>query len=307
MRTVAFIGNFEVPFSTESHHAYTWMQLGWNVIKLQENKTNGYEVANACKISDLLQWTHTHGWSFPGEKEMMSTIMHGSASQPKIPSFSYHLDKYFGIGSRENNYLDHPSFHLDYFFSTDGGNEEGWKQAGINHHWILPGVVEYGCKMGRSIDNIRVLFTGSVGYHSEYLFRPRMVEALKANYGESFQVRTGYREDALNDLYASATVCVGDHIFAGCPRYCSDRLFETIGRGGFIIYPETEGITETIPGLVTYKPQDIQDLIHKIDYFLDRDHEPERIERRNAAFEYVKQHGTYTNRLRQILEIMNLA
>lgn len=301
MKTIILIGNFEVNFSSESHYAWTFENcLGWKVIRLQENKTSSREVLLNCQNSDCLMWVHTHGWSFPGENEI-------TPENIKIPSFSYHLDKYFGIGSRENDYLAHPSFHLDYFFSTDGGNDEGWKQARINHHWILPGVVEYGCHLGSSSDYIPLLFAGSVGYHSEYPFRPKMVETLKANYGDKFQVRTGYREEALNNLYASAKVCVGDHIFSGAPRYCSDRLFETAGRGGFIIYPKTEGVTDKIPGLVTYEPQNIADLIRKIDYFLDAAHEDERIERRNASFNWVKTHGTYTHRLTEILKVMGLA
>lgn len=301
---IAFIGNFEVPYSTESHHAWTWRKLGHDVIQLQENRTSVGEVMRACDNADLFQWTHTHGWGIQGEADILHHV-----KERGTPSFSYHLDRYFGIGSRQADYLSHPSFHLDYFFSTDGGNEEGWKQAGVNHVYLPPGVVEYGTHMGVSSSGyaIPVLFCGSVGYHGEWPFRPAMVQALQRNYGPRFQVRNGVREEALNNLYASATVCVGDHIFAGCRHYCSDRLFETIGRGGFIIYPETEGVTESIPGLVTYHPQDIDDLIHKTDYYLDLAHEAERIERRDAAFQWVKTNGTYTNRLTSILQTMGLA
>jgi hypothetical protein len=294
---VVFIGNFDVPFSTESHHAWTWERLGHEVIKLQENRTCLWEIISACNQADLLSWTHTHGWHILCEEQIPSI---------HIPSFSYHLDRYFGIQNRESDYLSHPSFHLNYFFSTDGGNDDGWKRAGINHRYLPAGVVEYGCFLDNRPVDIPVLFTGSVGYHHEYAFRPAMVAALQANYGERFQVRTNVREKALNELYASARVCVGDHIFAGAPLYTSDRLFETVGRGGFLIYPDTPGVTDLIPGLVTYRPQDIQDLIAKIDYYLDPAHEQERLWRRDLAFNWVRQHGTYTNRLQEVLRVMNL-
>lgn len=301
MKTVAFIGNFDAVFCSESHYAWTFEnKLGWNVIRLQENRTSASEVIRHLEHADLFFWVHTHGWNIPDESRILEYV-----KERGIPSFSYHLDKYFGIPAREGDYLKHPSFHLDYFFSTDGGNDEGWRKAGINHVYMLPGVVEYGAYLGSPKEPIiDVLFTGSTGYHREYPFRPAMAAALAANYGPRFQVRTGVREQALNDLYASSRVCVGDHIFAGCPRYCSDRLFESVGRGAFLIYPDTPGITDKIPGLVTYKPQDIQDLIRKVDYFLDKAHEEERLERRNQAFEHVRQHGTYTNRLAKILEIV---
>lgn len=303
-RRLVFIGNFDVPWSSESHHTWTWEHIGWEVTRIQENRTNLSQILNSCRGASLLSWTHTHGpeWDFPGCS--MALVSH--LQEMKIPSFSYHLDRYFGIGSRQADYLKHPSFHLDYFFSTDGGNAEGWKAAGINHHYLPPGVVEYGAYMATPNEQIDVLFAGSVGYHAEYPFRPKMVEALRSNYGNRFQVRTGVREAPLNTLYASAKVIVGDHIFAGSPLYVSDRLFETVGRGGFIIYPDTPGITDLIPGLVTYKPQDVADLIQKIDYFLDSAHEAERIERRNEAHQWVKANGTYTVRLRQILAIMGL-
>lgn len=299
---IVFIGNHDVSFSTESHHAWTWRHMGHEVIQLQENRTSLSQILDACQRAQLLQFTHTHGWDFPGCS--MALVSH--LQEMKIPSFSYHLDRYFGIGSRQADYLKHPSFHLDYFFSTDGGNAEGWKAAEINHHYLPPGVVEYGAYMATPNEQIDVLFAGSVGYHAEYPFRPKMVEALRSNYGNRFQVRTGVREAPLNTLYASAKVIVGDHIFAGSPLYVSDRLFETIGRGGFIIYPDTPGITDLIPGLVTYKPQDVVDLIQKIDYFLDSAHEAERVERRHEAHQWVKANGTYTVRLRQILAIMGL-
>ena len=299
---IVFLGNFEVPFSTESHHAWTWEQMGHEVVRLQENRSTEGEVLLACEKNhtQIFQWTHTHGWpDFPAH--MVDNIR-----AMGIKSFSYHLDRYWGIGSRQADYLSHPSFHLDYFFSTDGGNDEGWASKGINHIYMPPGVVAYATHMGiPSSDNaVRVLFSGSVGYHLEYPFRPKMVETLQQNYGEHFKVRTGVREEALNNLYASAKVIVGDHIFAGAPLYVSDRLFETVGRGGFIIYPDTPGVTDKIPGLVTYRPQDTNDLIHKIDYYLDVAHEAERVERRNKAFEYVKAHGTYTNRLTEIQRIL---
>jgi hypothetical protein len=304
VKTVAFVGNFDVSYSTESHHAATYENyLGWRVIRFQQNRIEEDEIIDVLENQSiqLFAATHTHGWPCFS----MRTV--NNLRELNIPSYSYHLDKYFGIGSRQNEYLDHPSFHLDYFFSTDGGNEEGWKAKNINHRWLLPGVYEGETNYGRASDSrVPVLFTGSTGYHGEYPFRPKLVSALHSNYGENFKVVTGVRGQDLNDLYANATVIVGDHIFAGCPRYCSDRLFEVIGRGGFIIYPETQDVTEHIPGLVTYKPQDTQDLTHKIDYYLDKGHESERIERRNMAHEWCKKHGTYTVRLREILRIMGL-
>jgi hypothetical protein len=303
---VVLIGNFDAVFCSESHYAWTFEnKLGWQVTRMQENRTSASEVIGQCKGVDCVFWVHTHGWQIPEEHRIREYVMENN-----IPSFSYHLDKYFGIPDREGSYLAHPSFHLRRFFSTDGNNDDGWKKYGINHEWILPGCVEYGCYLGnhRGGFDIPVLFAGSVGYHSEYPFRPALVQGLSNHYGNRFQVVQGIREAELNNLYNSSRVVIGDHIFSGQPRYCSDRLFETLGRGGFIIYPRTEGITEELEkyGLVVYEPQNIDDLIKKTDYYLADEHQKERIERRNTLFEHVKNNHTYTHRLRQILQIMGL-
>ena len=298
---IVLLGNHSVNFSTESHHAWTWEKLGYQVIRLQEDRASEQDVLNACRGAQLWQWTHTHSFNSPVTLETVQRIR-----DMGVKSMSYHLDVYWGIGDRQGKYLEHPSFLLDFFFSTDGGNEEKWRQAGINHIYMPPGVVEYGAYLGSASDiSIPLLFAGSEFYHSEYPFRPALVQALRANYGDRFQVVNGVREDPLNQLYAKTRVVVGDHIFAGQPYYWSDRLPESAGRGAFIIYPRVAGLEEYIKhGLVTYEPQNSQDLINKIDYYLDIGHESDRIERRNSVHEYVKKTQTYTVHLQRILEIM---
>ena len=54
------------------------------------------------------------------------------------------------------------------------------------------------------------------------------------------------RGKELNDLYATAKVVVGDTLCKGFnyPYYFSDRLFETTGRGGFLIHPYIKGLED---------------------------------------------------------------
>jgi hypothetical protein len=221
-----------------------------------------------------------------------------------VKSFSYHLDLYFGLNlldRRDERTGQHPSWKVDHFFSTDGAHEAEYKARGVNHHYLPPGVVEYGCFKGdfKAEYASEIGFVGSIGYHPEYPWRADMVRQLRDHYGKRFRTYAGMREKALNDVYASIKVVVGDHCFAGMPRYWSDRLPETCGRGGFLLYPRTEGMT--IP-TATYNPQDFADLVAKIDYYLA--HEDERVAIRDAAFEHVKANDTYTNRLSEVLQVM---
>jgi len=301
---IVFIGNFSVPYSTESHHKWTWEKLGHEVVALQENKTTTDAVIAACQGAQVLQYTHTHGWDFGGSFPQLEMLE--KARNMGVKSFSYHLDLYWGLNKldrREDRIGEHPSWKVDYFFSTDGGNEEKYHSRGINHFWMPPGVVEYATHKGNFRQDLAsdVGFVGSVGYHPEYPFRKHLIDGLKQHYGNRFRVYSGLREEPLNDAYASIKVVVGDHCFAGVPKYWSDRLPETCGRGGFIVYPKTEGLM--IP-VLTYEAQNLSNLIETIDYSLS--HDEERVLTRNLAFDHVKNCDTYTHRLKEILQVMNV-
>lgn len=312
MTTIALLGNFQVPFSTESELRWTLeTRLGHSFVPLQENKVTTDEVVSTCQERSvkLFIWVHTHCWFMTGsfDQYRMLDLLRKSG----IKTASFHLDRFWGLNKadgREDRIGDHAFFRTDKFFSADGGNDEKWASRGINHVWLKAGVVERDCVLGRpSLQwGNQVVFCGADGYHSEYPFRTSMVNRLREIYGSNFRVYQGIRQQQLNDLYATAKVVVGDHCFAGQPRYCSDRLYETTGRGGFLIYPETEDITAEIPGLVTYKPQDINDLIKKVNYYLADENQTERIRKRSESHGWVKQNGTYTNRMIELLRTMEV-
>lgn len=302
---IAFLGNFGVPYSTESHHAWTWEKLGHHVTRLQEGRATTDEVLEACRGAQIFQYTHTHGWSTPGS--ILITEMLDRIHEMGVKSFSFHLDVYFGLEAwdhRDSLVGKHPSWKTQYWFSTVGSKDAEFKQRGVNHYFLPPGVVEYGCYEGKYEPSLAVDvgFAGSVNYHPEYPFRGQMVQTLQSHYGSRFRLFQGYREQNLNNLYASVKVMVGDHCFAGEPKYWSDRCPETCGRGGFIVYPRTEGLC--IPTAV-YEPQNVNDLIAKVDYYLA--HEAEREEIRKRCFLHTKMHDTYTVRLQEILKVMGLA
>jgi spore maturation protein CgeB len=103
----------------------------------------------------------------------------------------------------------------------------------------------------------------------------------------------------LNELYSSTKIVVGDS--QPSPHYWSNRLYETLGRGGFLLHPHTEGIeTEFEDGkhLVLYDRNDLQDLYDKIDYYLSHDNARETI--RRAGF--VKGKYTYKDRCRELMK-----
>jgi hypothetical protein len=297
-RRVAFLGNFAHSFCTESDLAWSLEHLGHEVIRVPEDKATLAELQASVCDADMFLWVHTHGWDSITTEEMLEfqAFLKGRG----IPSAFEHLDRYWGIPEREERIGIDPCWKCDYVFTADGGNDEGFLARGVNHYWMPPAVVERGVHHGFPRGDLRcdVAFVGAgAGYHPCYPFRTELLSFLQSRYGGRFKHVQGVREAQLNDVYASAKVVVGDSIFAGAPRYWSDRLPETTGRGGFLLYPQIEGMT--IP-CATYEPQCLRDLGDYIDSWLTMP--VSRREMVNMCMDHVRHNDTYTHRVKQILK-----
>lgn len=317
-RTVAVWGNHGPSFSTESELAWSFEHVGCKVLRFQEGETDPFVIIKTCRLehADLLLYIHTHGSIQPGTEDVFAALR---AAGTRLASF--HLDRFWGldaIDAREKCIGQHPLWKTDYVFTADGGNDAGFKERGVNHFWLPPAVVERGC-YDAAFDPryaFDVIFVGAKGYHPEYTFRTTLVDWLTNTYGARFAHFGGgdcggqrlmnkgatIREGELNTLYASSKIAVGDSCFAGARNYWSDRVPETLGRGGFLIHPKTEGLN--IPGLAVFNPADLNDLKEKIDYYLV--HDAERIAMRNMATAHVRANDTYTQRVRTILQAVGL-
>jgi hypothetical protein len=278
--------------------------MGHTVVELQENRVNASEVLAAAIKCDLFLWTHTHSFSTSGDMRGVLATLKASG----VPTAMLHLDLYWGIPAREQQIGRADFWGCADSFTADGNHQAEFAARNVRHHYLPPAVVERGCYRGqfRSEYAADVAFVGARQYHSEYPFRARLIAWLEQTYGHRFRyVGDGLREANLNSFYASTKILVGDCCFSGTPLYTSDRLYETVGRGGFILYPEIPGVS--IPGLVTFAPQNLHDLKEKIDYYLDPAHEAERVAKRYEATSHVWQHDTYTSRMNTLLDTVGLA
>jgi len=309
MATIAILGNHGCPFSTESELDWTLEHLGHRVVKLQENEITTDEVVAATRErgARLFIYVHTHGWGQVGtiSQEKMINEIRSSG----IKTASFHLDRYRGLNAldgREDRVGQHAFWKTDTVFTADGGNDDWFHSRGVSHVWLPPAVVERDCYFGKPQPHFAspLCFTGADGYHPEWPYRGLMCSRLKERYGSNFRIYQGIRQDDLNNLYASVKVVVGDSCFAGASKYWSDRVPEVLGRGGFLIFPKTPGLE--IPVLVTYNPGDINDLIKKIDYWLDEARDAERKEIVKKTQAHVAQNETYTNRMRFLLDYMEV-
>ncbi|MFH0902130.1 MAG: glycosyltransferase [Pseudomonadota bacterium] len=313
MMVIAYVGNFEARtpsgelFSTESHLSASLEQLGHTVVRLQENRVTAEQVAFRVRecAADLFLWTKTGEWLRGDREEMLRVI--------KCPTVAYHLDLYAGL-PRSANVDSEPWWRCKYVFTADGGSDDFWREHRINHYWAPPGVYGKECYLAEpGPERYDVIFVGSGknGYHPEWPYRKQLLDWLANTYGERFVLfgRGGelecVRGAALNQLYASAKVVVGDSLCLGFQhrRYWSDRVPETLGRGGFLIHPAVSGLEQFFRNrehLVTYDYGDFDGLKQTIDYYLAHDEERETI--RLVGHEEVKSRHTYANRMAWMLE-----
>lgn len=303
-RRVLYIGNFGPSFSTENHVGESLRELGVEVVKAQESDLTLEQLDGMARDVDLLLYTRT--WGLRGGDALRWI------TQLPIPTVSYHLDLYAGLSRGRDLRLD-PFWRTQHVFTPDGGSEAFFRAQGVRHHYLKPGVYGAECYLAKADPEFAadVCFVGSYDYHPEWPYRRRLVDFLSDTYGRRF-VKHGapescVRGDALNRLYASAKVVVGDSLCVGFdhPHYWSDRIYETLGRGGFMIHPYIFGLEEEFRDrehVVFYPFGDFAALRRLIDYYVKHDDEREAI--RRAGHARVKEGSTYVHRMRQMLGVL---
>ncbi|HUV11822.1 MAG TPA: glycosyltransferase, partial [Acidimicrobiia bacterium] len=231
-----------------------------------------------------------------------------------VVTASFHLDLYVGL-NRENTLDGDPFWETGFVFTPDGdpASEAIFAERGIRHVWSPPAVWQDECVMG-NVDaqfNQDVVFVGSYPYpHAEWAYRNTLVEWLRNTYGARFQRYGGgttvVRNMPLNDLYRTARVVVGDSLCPGFTKrnYWSDRLTETLGRGGALVWPEIPGVAEQgfVDGehLRIYQFGDFDQLHTIIDEMLADPEGTRAMAERGQAF--VLENHTYIQRMSALLE-----
>lgn len=322
---IAYIGNFKPPHSTENHVLRALRWHGHEVTPIQEDERGAYEQANnKAPRFDLVFWTRT-GWDWNriyGHDEGTQMAFEDQLNmlvkchEVRTPVIGFHLDRWFDLG-RESQ-LDEPFFLCDIVFTADGGNQDRFLDRAINHQPILPGVSMFECELGRWRQDFasNLAFVGSWQghYHTEHQHRHDLILWLKKNHRRdcAFWPKDGQpavRGAELRDLYRSVGLLIGDSCFAGTDKsygYISDRIPETLGRGGLLLHPRVPGVTDTIGGfvdgehLLCWNAYDWGELAAKIDWALTHTREAEEIAYNGRA--HVLAHHTYEVRVREVIE-----
>lgn len=307
---ITFVGNFEVSYSSENHHARSLEALGHEVIRLQEGQATGDQILAEALTSECLVFVHTHGWITEG---LPMAEVFNRLKEAGIPTLTYHLDLWMGI-ERQKDLESDPFYKtIGHFFTVDRLMADWFNEnTEVKGHYIAAGVFGEECVMltPQPVE-YDIIFVGSKGYHPEWQWRPQLIEWLHATYGNRFLHVGGdgdtgtVRGTALNQIYANAKIAVGDTLCLGFnyPDYFSDRLFECPGRGGFNLFPNIKGIEnyyEPDKEIALFEFGYFDALAKKIAYYLEHADEREAI--RVAGHKRTVAEHTYKHRWDQILK-----
>lgn len=313
---IAYLGNFEPEHSTENHVRQAWERSPHDIVAVQEGDPVALRnLTNQVKDFDLVLWTRTGSLAdrvgYRAQWELLA-----AADRAGVPTVGFHLDRWWGL-DREPMVWTEPFFRCSTVITADGGHQEEFAKVGVNHVWLPPAVSLTECELGDQNTRFssELTFVGSwrPGYHAEWTHRPELIAWLTRKYRNRIKFWPEFggeqiRGQNLRDLYASAKVVIGDScLVGGVTHYWSDRVPETIGRGGFLIHPFVEGIQEHfVPAehLVTWEIGKWQDLKFQIDRALADPTWRQEVARRGR--EHVIANHTYDVRVNEIIAIAGL-
>lgn len=319
---IMYEGNNIVPWCTELHIAESLRILGHEVVFVPTGSISTAELEQLIAREHPDLFLLTQPWGSPTATDRC--ILDCCRAQG-IPTAGFHLDLFWGLPEREQWVRGHtePLFDCDYLFTPDGDHQAEFAAAGVNHHWLPAGVFEpecYDAEPDPAWAGIKVAFVGSApnraggNYHTrEWPHRAQLVHQLDEWYGDQFlHVGNGgqvpfLRGDDLNRLYASVPVVVGDSCLTSPERvYTSDRLWESWGRGAFLIHPWVPKIEKLIGHRLPAWGVGDWDGLHDVieGALADPGH---REELRTTIAATVRARHTYTNRMQTMLCKLGLA
>lgn len=317
MTRVAYVGNFKPAHSTENEVKFALETLGVQVVCYQEDDWLAWNSLAEFEPGwfDFVLWTKTWEGDLDQERRVLVAVR-----AKGVMVVGYHLDRWWGL-DRQEQIFRHPFFtHTDLLCTADGGHDDEWRKAGIRHEWFPPAVSARHVGLAEA-DPMEypheIVFVGSYRtYHSEWPWRRAMIEALRKRYRRDgrfglYPMTPGsLRGEGLAKLYATAKVVIGDSCLAGSPRrYWSDRVPETVGRGGVLLHPWVEGLEDSYAFgsgyLWGYEADNVSSLFEVLDKALSMP-DDERALARSLGVECVGRSETYEHRMERLLALVGV-
>jgi len=293
---ILYLGNFKESWRTEVYVLKALEKLDIKVKKVQEGKS----VLPIIKRFKPDYFLYSKANNTPDLAEALDYC-----NENDIFSVCWLYDLYWGT-PREGEAREHIRFNADLVLDTDGGHDKMWRKFGVNHRVLRQGILREEAKIvapNRKYPE-DIVFIGS--NYKWWSYRGKLLKFLKNTYGNKFAHRgqnNEFRGKKLNELIASSKIVIGDSVYS--PKYWSNRVYETIGRGGFLIHPKVAHLErefEYYKCFVPYDPGNFEQLKEIIDYYLSHDEEREKI--KLAGYKYCVNNYTYKIRVNQLIKII---
>lgn len=201
----------------------------------------------------------------------------------------------------------------DYHFVPDSGTIPQWRKLNPNTFWLPQGLQDEVYDKPKTItDEDRekyacdVSFAGSVkGSHKGRGLYLNVIKEMGVSYKfwGCYGTPRVYGEEH-NKMVSLSKINIALSGWTGNGKYTSVRNYKILGAGGFVLELHREGIHEIFPENVIRCYIDPKDLAKKVRYWLDN--EWDRWQIADTAYRWVRKNATYTHRIAQALEIMNV-
>jgi len=304
-KKIAFIGKFNKVYDEEGK-ARALESLGHEVVRYDEMVFNRSPHNSTSTLlsqnPDVLIYTKLR---IPQAEELLK-----ESRDRGITTVCWVPDLYFGLDREHLIQEKSPIFTSDFVFTPDGGNQHQFEKMGVNHVCVRQGIPEeYLCEQNtpdadRDLD---IVFIGTCqSVHGAR--RKNLLNYLQHTYGNKFHWfgKTGdneVRESELQKIYNRSKIVIGDCVPS--PKYWSNRVYEVMGRGAFLLHPRVEGIEDCfIDGQHAsfFEMDNYADLSSKIDFYLINHEKREKIAQN--GLKEVSLHHTTRQRAQYILEII---
>lgn len=270
-------------------------ELGHQVQRIRESEG----VSASCIQGDLLLF---HSWR---DWETLARL------KGRIPLVFWYFDlvdypdpTLQSRNQRRRNWMREVLPHVDLGFCTDGDWVARDSFGKLTH--LLQGADSRAAKLGTTQTSLEaeavppILFTGTRhGGHQ----RASFVDEMTAVHGAAFHhIEEGIHGQPLAHLIARSQIVVAPD-GPVTDRYWSNRVYQTLAFGGFLLHPYCEGLTEHYTPsreIVYYHAR--EELHEQIRFYLGRPHERQRIAAAGHA-RTLAEH-TYTHRCRELVRFV---
>jgi hypothetical protein len=285
---ILYVADFKYHYSTETYIESAFLNQGHEVSRAMPSKPLDLALRALAKKPDLI---------LVGKREVawMGSFLR-ECKAVDVTTATWMFDLFFGYRSSRPIQMR----LSDLLFSTDGGHDKEFAdlRSGMAPHITLRQGVDRGEReyhVRRQLQDCAFFGTPHYTWRATYLRR------LRQAYGKRFVLHDRYRGIALNMRLAECKVVIGDSYPS--PNYWSNRVYETIGRGGFLLHPPTDGLDVEFTAGEHYIecPREWNEAKDCIDYWLDSSRDKRREEIRRAGFDHCGRY-TYDHRVQELLD-----